>query len=110
MPLYTFSCVACGSRTDEYRAVEHRNEAPTCRCGGSTERIISAPAMVMPDIKPYRSTIDGSMISSRSQHRAHLKQHNCIEIGNEKLPDPKPKEAPPGTKQAVIEAFHKARR
>jgi hypothetical protein len=39
--------------------------------------------MVMPDIQPYQSMIDGSMITSRSQHRSHLKQHGCIEIGNE---------------------------
>lgn len=38
---------------------------------------------VMPDIQPYQSMIDGSMISSRSQHRAHLKAHGCIEVGNE---------------------------
>jgi hypothetical protein len=25
------------------------------------------------------------MITSRSHHREHLKQHNCIEIGNEKM-------------------------
>jgi len=41
--------------------------------------------IIMPDIQPYQSMADGSMITSRSQHRAHLKQHNCIEIGNEKM-------------------------
>ena len=41
--------------------------------------------IVMPDIQPYQSMADGSMITSRSQHRAHLRQHNCIEIGNEKM-------------------------
>ena len=49
--------------------------------------------MVMPDIQPYKSMIDGSMITSRSVHRDHLRQHNCIEVGNEKmetkLPSPK---------------------
>jgi len=40
---------------------------------------------IMPDILPYQSMADGSMITSRSQHRAHLRQHNCIEIGNEKM-------------------------
>lgn len=39
--------------------------------------------MVMNDLAPYQSMIDGSMITSRSQHRAHLKQHGCIEVGNE---------------------------
>ena len=40
---------------------------------------------IMPDIQPYQSMADGSMITSRSQHRAHLRQHNCIEIGNETM-------------------------
>ena len=40
--------------------------------------------MVMGDIQPYISQIDGSLIESRSKHRAHLKEHKCIEVGNEK--------------------------
>lgn len=40
---------------------------------------------IQADIEPYQSMIDGSMISSRSQHRKHLKQHGCIEVGNEKM-------------------------
>jgi len=47
---------------------------------------------LMVDIKPYKSMIDGSIITSRSQHREHLRRHNCIEIGNEKMhntPPPK---------------------
>ena len=40
---------------------------------------------IMPDIQPYQSMADGTMITSRSHHREHLKQHNCIEIGNEKM-------------------------
>lgn len=43
---------------------------------------VAAP-MVMPDIAPYRSMADGTMITSRSQHRNHLRQHGCEEIGNE---------------------------
>ena len=38
---------------------------------------------VMPDIQPYRSMIDGKMVSSRSEHRRHLKANNCIEVGND---------------------------
>jgi hypothetical protein len=40
---------------------------------------------VMPDIQPYQSMIDGSMITSRSRHREHLNAHGCIEVGNEKM-------------------------
>ena len=39
--------------------------------------------MVMGDIQPYISQIDGSLINSRSRHREHLKEHKCIEVGNE---------------------------
>lgn len=38
---------------------------------------------VMPDIQPYKSMIDGRMITSRSEHRAHLRANNCVEVGNE---------------------------
>lgn len=48
------------------------------------ERRICAP-QVLKDIDPYVSQIDGSLITSRSQHRDHLRQHGCIEVGNEKM-------------------------
>ncbi len=47
------------------------------------ELIAPVAPMVMPDIKPYKSMIDGREITSRSAHREHLKNHGCIEIGNE---------------------------
>jgi hypothetical protein len=39
--------------------------------------------IVMPDIEPYQSMITGEVIQSRSRHREHLREHGCIEIGNE---------------------------
>lgn len=39
---------------------------------------------IMSDISPYRSIIDGSVITSRSRHREHLKRHGCIEVGDQK--------------------------
>lgn len=42
-------------------------------------------AMIVPDIAPYRSMVDGSMIEGRSQHRDHLRAHGCIEVGNETM-------------------------
>jgi hypothetical protein len=49
---------------------------------------INAP-MVMNDIAGYTSMQTGEWIGSRSTHRAHLKQHKLIEIGNEKIQPPK---------------------
>lgn len=40
---------------------------------------------VIGDIEPYKSMVTGEMITSRSHHREHLRQHNCIEVGNEKI-------------------------
>ena len=47
---------------------------------------------VQDDIKPYESMITGQMITSRSQHRRHLKAHRCIEVGNEEMHNSKPRE------------------
>lgn len=44
---------------------------------------------VMGDIAPYQSVIDGTLITSRSRHREHLRAHGCIEVGNER---PKPRQ------------------
>lgn len=60
---------------------------------------------IMPDIKAYKSMIDGSTITSRSKHREHLRAHNCMEIGNEtKYLQPKPLTSPPGLKDTIIRA------
>ena len=70
--------------------------------------------MVMSDIQPYISQVDGSVIESRSKHKAHLKQHRMIELGND-VPkqhrqadlSTKSKEA---RKQAIAEqVYHKLR-
>lgn len=62
-------------------------------------------ALVMPDIKPYRSMADGRLITSRSKHREHLRIHNCVEVGNEtKHLRPKPITSPPGLKDTIIRA------
>ena len=45
---------------------------------------------IMLDINPYKSMVDGSMITSRSKHREHLRKHNCIEIGNETMQNTPP--------------------
>ena len=41
--------------------------------------------LVQPDIQPYQSMVDGSWITSRSQHREHVRSHGLIEYGNEKI-------------------------
>ena len=60
--------------------------------------------MVMKDIQPYQSMIDGSEITSRSRHREHLREHGCVEVGNE-VNHLKPYgkyESPCGLKETII--------
>lgn len=53
----------------------------------------SSGPQIVRDIDPYKSMVTGEAITSRSQHREHLKRHDCIEIGNDtshmnKRPEP----------------------
>ncbi len=43
--------------------------------------VADGPHMIA-DIKPYKSMITGETIDGRTAHRAHLRQHGCIEVGN----------------------------
>lgn len=49
---------------------------------------------ILSDIREYPSMVTGEMITSRSQHRAHLREHGCIEVGNE-MPRHSPEPLPP---------------
>jgi putative FmdB family regulatory protein len=82
MPTYEYQC-RCGKVTDAYRTVEDRNKSPQCSCGGQTEKIISAPSMVIPDIQPYKAVAgDQRWIKSRAEHREFLRSNDLIEVGN----------------------------
>jgi len=67
--------------------------------------------MIMGDIQPYKSMVDGTIITSRSKHRAHLREHNCTEVGNELKYISKQKQVydGEGRKQAVIDAVKRNR-
>ena len=63
---------------------------------------------VMPDIQGYQSMQTGEWIGSRSQHRAHLKQHRLIEIRNEKIKEaPAPKYDSAEVKRELARHFYR---
>lgn len=65
---------------------------------------------VMPDIQPYQSMADGSMIMSRSQHREHLKRHGLVEIGNDTgYLKPGADLRKTGVKEALIDSVQRAK-
>lgn len=49
-------------------------------------REVSKAPNVVADIEPYQAVGPdaGRWITSRSQHRAYLREHNLIEVGNER--------------------------
>lgn len=64
---------------------------------------------IMPDITPYKSMLDGSAITSRSHHREHLRQHGCIEVGNDSSlgrTERPPLQPPPGLKEQIAERVY----
>lgn len=102
MPLYRARCDSCGNEQDIMRSVARFNELPD-HCGVTMHRVICAP-MVAADISPYRSVVTGEHIGGRSQHREHLRKHDLIEIGNEKL-KPKKYEADHNVRPEMMEAI-----
>lgn len=78
------------------------------------DQVGAAPEVhhVIGDIAPYQSMVTGEMITSRSRHREHLRQHRLIEVGNEtKHLQPFGPKPLPGLKQRIIEiANEKLRR
>lgn len=46
---------------------------------------VSSGPMIMRDITPFMSVVDNTMITSRSELRAHVAKHDLIEVGNEKI-------------------------
>ncbi len=89
MPIYKVACQSCDHEDDIYRTIAEMDNLPN-HCGRRMQRIICG-ANVITDIKPYRSMQTGEMITSRSQHREHLKRHGLLEIGNEIAAHLKPK-------------------
>lgn len=89
MPIYDVRCNTCNHVQEIYRSLAEYDDLPLC-CGVKTERQVCAP-MVIADIPAYQSTVTGEMIEGRRQHREHLKTHDLVEIGNEKIGN-KPRE------------------
>jgi len=94
MPLYETECVVCGKPDVIVRSVDERDSNLPDHCGEKVKRVLSATRGYA-DIQPYRSQLDGTMITSRNKHRQHLREHKCVEVGNEvdALMKQKPREA-----------------
>lgn len=63
---------------------------------------------IIPDIDPYQSMADGSMIQGRRQHREHLRRHGLREVGNDHIV-PRADLRKTGAKEALIRSLHEAK-
>ncbi len=64
---------------------------------------------VIKDCEPFKSMIDGSIINSKSVYREHLRQHNCVEVGNDSSvlnPVRQPMKSPKGLREEVVKAAY----
>lgn len=93
MPVYEYRCRDCETEYTRFLPISRYKEQTHCDCGGEGKKLISAPH-VIEDIQPYRSVVTGERIKGRSHHRTHLRDHNLIELGNERI-EAKKKPLPP---------------
>lgn len=71
----------------------------------------STGVMVMGDIQPYQSMVDGRIIEGRRQHREHLRAHRLIEVGDQThyLKPRGPIKPPPGLKDVIVREVYRAK-
>lgn len=107
MPIYECKCTECGEHQDVYRTVAECRNMPDC-CGQQMQKVYT-PLHVIEDMKPYRSPIDGKMVTSRTQHRDHMRKHDVVEVGNEKLSGkPKRQEKDPALRHEIEKNLYQA--
>jgi len=68
-----------------YTGTDRRNHLRPDFGGTWDHAAYGAGPMIMSDITPYRSPIDGAAVTSRSAHRDHMRAHGVIEVGNERI-------------------------
>jgi putative FmdB family regulatory protein len=83
MPLYDISCDDCDGVYEHFAPLEEfYKPLPKCpTCDAEMFRLIRAP-FIIGDYTNYKSLQDGSQITSRAEHREHLKRHDMVEFGD----------------------------
>lgn len=109
MPLYDTRCTSCHEAAERIIRLADFAEPIVCEwCGGDAKRELTRQLQVVPDIAPYKSIITGETIAGRRQHRDHLRDHGCIEVGNENPIKPRPK-VDSGIRASLHEAYNHMR-
>lgn len=79
MPLYSYTCDACGASKDEFRKIDERNKAPDCDlCKLKMKKIISGYSVVN-DVEPYYDDNLQSYVKSKQHRKALMKEQGVAE-------------------------------
>lgn len=82
--MYEHKCFECGHGFEEFRAISAPSPEKCPKCGSDDLRAILDSPTIIGDIQPYNSIVTGELITSRARHREHLKQHDLVEVGDQK--------------------------
>lgn len=86
MPTYVWKCRVCRKRSEGYRKISERDDAPLC-CEGPMTRVITPPFVKVFNAyqtaafdKEQGKTI---RITSQAEHSAFLRRNRYEEVGND---------------------------
>lgn len=82
MALYPYKCQGCGHEEVVWQSISSYCQAPKVpNCPSHLlpmVRMITLPMIKTDEIAPFVSTLDGSMITSKSQQREHMAKHGVV--------------------------------
>jgi putative FmdB family regulatory protein len=117
MPVYEAICRDCEVTAEYLRPVAECMHTPSCpTCGEPMHKVIltAAKGFVKGKFEPFKSTVDGSVITCERELRAHNERNNVVSLAEgyttEELMTVKPKEEVLDKKELVsdiAEATHK---
>jgi putative FmdB family regulatory protein len=83
MPIYTYKCLKCDLKLDQFNHIDSRHKSPACLCGGET-RLSIEPTQIQPvmgggDFPGYQCVVTDKFITSRKERREIMKRENLVE-------------------------------
>lgn len=76
--IYQYRCRTCKEITEAVRAIEDRNNAPPCECGGETRKIISL-YKIHGDMEPYYDENLQTHIQGKQHRQRVMKEQGVSE-------------------------------
>lgn len=81
--IYPYLCNECGQEYDRVCSLADYNANPDlicCVCGTLMGRVLTAPRVLLhtKPFEPFRSPVDGSIVSSRRELQEHNKRNNVV--------------------------------